>query len=103
MEFHCEDLRQFGVELIPPSSPEYEPLLADIQWRLEHPVEGSPPMPEFMRGRIVEQDRETSAILVNNSQDGIAAIQQIRMLRRSDGRRSTGSTGPGANPSVLLP
>jgi hypothetical protein len=24
MEFLCEDLRQFGVELIPPSAPEYD-------------------------------------------------------------------------------
>jgi hypothetical protein len=64
MEFLCEDLRQFGVELIPPSAPEYDALRADIRWRFDDPVEGSPPIPDRMRGRIDDADRETSAILV---------------------------------------
>jgi hypothetical protein len=40
MEFRCEDLRQFGVVLIPPSAPEYDAPLSDIRWRVDHPVEG---------------------------------------------------------------
>jgi hypothetical protein len=104
MEFLCEDLRQFGVVLIPPSAPEYDALLADIRWRVDDPVEGSPPLLERIRGRINDADRETSAILVNRSPFGIAAIQQIWSFRESDGRTYTHSTGPGANnPSILLP
>ena len=76
MEFLCEDLRPFGVELIPPSAPEYDALLADIRWRVDDPVEGSPPLLERIRGRINDEDRETSSILVNRSPFGIAAIQQ---------------------------
>src|ERR1700691_2740429 len=104
MEFLCEDLRQFGVELIPPSAPEYDRLLADIRWRVDDPVEGSPPLLDWMRGRIEDEDREASAILVNRSPFGIAAIQQVWGFRESGGRTYTHSTGPGANnPSILLP
>jgi hypothetical protein len=103
MEFHCEDLPQFGVVLVPPSSPEYDRLLADIQWRINHPVEGSPPLPESIRPRILEEDRETSAILLNRSQHGIAAIQQIWNFQEVNGRNYTSSIGGGSNPSVLLP
>jgi hypothetical protein len=92
------------VELIPPSAPEYDALLADIRRRVDDPVEGSPPIPERMRGRIEDEDRETSAILVNRSNLGIAAIQQIWYFRESGGRVYKHSTGPGANnPSILLP
>jgi hypothetical protein len=103
MEFHCEDLPQFGVVLVPPSSPEYDRLLADIQRRINHPVEGSPPLPESIRPRIVEEDRETSAILLNRSQHGIAAIQQVWNFQEANGRTYTSSIGGGSNPSVLLP
>jgi hypothetical protein len=103
MEFHCEDFPQHGVVLIPPASPEYDLLVADIQQRIDHPVEGSPPIPESMRDRIIEQDRETSAILVNRSQNGIAAIQQVWRYQEANGRTYTSSIGGGANPSVLLP
>ena len=104
MEFLCEDLRQFGVELVPPSAPEYDALLEDIRRRVDDPVEGSPPLLERIRGRINDEDRETSAILVNRSPFGIAAIQQVWSFRESDGRTYTHSTGPGAdNPSILLP
>jgi hypothetical protein len=59
--FQCEDLRDFGVVLIPPSSPDYEPLFADIQRRVDHPLE----------------KRETSAILVNQSEKSVAAIDAV--------------------------
>jgi hypothetical protein len=103
MEFHCEDLPQHGVLLIPPASPEYDVLLADIQRRMEHPVEGSPPVVEMPRPRIRPEDRDVSAILVNRSPHGIAAIQQVWTLRGPDGRAATSSIGDGGNPSVLLP
>lgn len=103
MEFHCEDLPQYGVVLVPPTAAEYDSLVADIQRRLDHPVEGSPPLPESMRRRISEQDRETSAILLNRSRSGIAAIQQVWTLREESGRTYTSSIGGGTNPSVLLP
>jgi hypothetical protein len=103
MEFRCEDLPQFGVVLVPPSSAEYEQLRADIQRRNDHPVEGSPPLPEAMRPRILEEDRETSAILLNRSQHGIAGIQQVWSFQEVNGRTYTSSIGGGSNPSVLLP
>jgi hypothetical protein len=104
MEFLCRDLREFGVELIPPSAPEYDALLADIRWRVDDPVDGSSPIPAWMRGRIDDEDRETSAILVNRSRLGIAAVQQVWSFRESDGRTHTHSTGTGANnPSILHP
>jgi hypothetical protein len=103
MEFYCEDLPQHGVVLIPPSSPDYDPLLADIRRRIEHPVDGSPPIPESMRARISEQDREASAILLNRSQNGIAAIQQVWTFQETIGRSYSSSIGGGSNPSVLLP
>jgi hypothetical protein len=59
--FQCEDLPDFGLVLVPPSSPDYEPLFADIQRRVEHPLE----------------KRETSAILLNDSGKSIAAIDAV--------------------------
>ncbi len=102
MEFHCDDLPQFGVTLIPPSSPDYDRLLLDIQQRFDHPKEGSPPLPASMRPKILE-DRETSAILLNRSQHGIVEIQQVWTFEEVSGRTYTSSIGGGANPSVLLP
>ncbi len=55
MTFRCEDLPDFGLVLVPPSSPDYEPLFADIQRRVDHSLE----------------KRETSAILVNQSEKSI--------------------------------
>jgi hypothetical protein len=54
-----------------------------------------------MRPRILEQDRETSAILVNRSQHGIAAIQQLWTFEHENGRTSSILSG-GSTP-VLLP
>jgi hypothetical protein len=103
MEFYCEDLPLHGVVLIPPSPPDYDSLLADIQRRIDHPVAGSPPIPESMQARISAEDRETSAILLNHSQNGIAAIQQVWTFQETTGRTYTSSIGSGSNPSVLLP
>jgi hypothetical protein len=103
MEFHCDDLPQFGVTLIPPSSPEYDRLLLDIQQRSDHPQQGLPSPPASMRPKILEEDRETSAILLNRSQHSIAEIQQVWTFEEESGRSYTSSIGGGANPSVLLP
>jgi hypothetical protein len=110
MEFRCEDLREHGVVLIPPSSPEFAGLLADIQRRLDHPVEGSPPRFPGRPTQIHEEDRRKSAILVNISETGIAAVQQVWRYKEAawpgfDGTppECTHSYGPGASNSVLLP
>ena len=103
MEFHCGDFPQHGVVLVSPTSPEYDLLVADIQRRIDHPADGSPPLPESMRDRISEQDRETSAILLNRSPNGIAAIQPVWSLQETNGRTYTTSFGGGSNSSVLLP
>jgi hypothetical protein len=103
MEFRCEDLPQFGVILVPPSSSEYDRLLGDIQRRIDHPLETAPSLPASMRPRILEEDRESSAILLNRSQRGIAEIQQVWTFEEVNGRTYTSSIGGGANPSVLLP
>jgi hypothetical protein len=105
MEFYCEDLPQHGVVLVPPSSPEYDTLLADIRGRLNQRVAGSPPIPEALRSRFSDEDKDLSAILLNRGHCGIAAIQQIWTFEESNGRKSVGSIGGGAgwNPSLLLP
>jgi hypothetical protein len=105
MEFRCEDLPQHGVVLIPPTSPEYDPLLADIQRRMDQPVAGSPPpLPEPVRPRISPENRDTSAILLNRSPKPIALIQQVWTFEDAAGRPSgSRSIGSGWNPSVLLP
>jgi hypothetical protein len=100
MEFRCEDLPRFGVILVPPSSPEYDRHLGAIQRRIDRPLETAPPLPESMRPRILEDDRETSAILLNRSQHGIAEIQQVWTFEEVNGRTYTSSIGGGANPSV---
>jgi hypothetical protein len=103
MEFLCEDLPRFGVILVPPSSSEYDRLLGDIQRRIDHSSEIAPSLPESMRPRILEEDRDTSAILLNRSQHGIAEIQEVWTFEEANGRSYTSSIGGGANPSVLLP
>jgi len=40
VNFHCEDLQSAGLVLFPPLSPDYQPLLKDIQDRIDHPSPG---------------------------------------------------------------
>ena len=77
MELQCEDLPQYGLSLIPSSSPDYDALLADIQQRQAHPVEGAPFVPERYRPTISDADRETSAILINRSKKAIAQMEAV--------------------------
>jgi hypothetical protein len=79
MEFYCEDLPQYGVVLIPPSSAEYDAFVEDIQRRIDHAVE----------------DRETSAVLVNRSENAIAATQVVWTLEQESGRTYTSFIGGG--------
>src|SRR5439155_6048382 len=76
----CEDLPRYGLLLVPPSSEDYNALLADIQHRVNGPAEGSPPFPEKFRPRIIPEDRPTSAILLNRSGKTIAGLQAVRRV-----------------------
>lgn len=75
MTFQCEDLRDFGLVLVPQSSPEYEAPFADIQRRVDHPLE----------------KRETSAILVNQSDKSVAAIDAVWRYEDLAGRTFDGA------------
>ena len=86
MTFRCEDLRDFGVVLVPPSSPDYEPLFADIQRRVDRPLE----------------KRETSAILLNDSEKSIAAIDAVWRYEDIAGRTFNGAQKTTGD-SLLLP
>lgn len=103
MEFLCEDLPQHGLVLVPPSSPEYDPLLAEIQRRLDQPPDGAPPIPEEFRPRISDADRPTSAILLNRSPKTIAAMQAVWRFVTVTGRSYRHSRGMLSAQSLLLP
>jgi hypothetical protein len=98
MEYRCEDLPRYGVVLLPPSSPEYAGLLADIQNRLANPVAGSAPQaPDF-------EDRSApTMILCNRSQTAIAAVSWIWKFELDTGRSTSSSVSAAGVPSVLAP
>jgi hypothetical protein len=77
MEFRCEDLAEHGLPLVPPSSDEYKALLSDIRQRTEAAKPGFQPMPNPFRNPIPEKDRETAAILLNRSGQGISAMRFV--------------------------
>jgi len=93
VEFLCEDLPQHGLVLVPPSSPDYAPLLADIRQRLDNPADGAPPIPPQYRPRISEEDHPTSAILLNKSAKTIAALQVFWRFETEAGRSYRHSHG----------
>jgi hypothetical protein len=96
MEYLCEDLPRYGVVLLPPSSPDYAGLLADIQNRLAKPVPGSAPqLPDS------EDPSAPTMILCNRSQTAIAAVSWIWKFELDTGR-STRSSAAGV-PSLLAP
>jgi hypothetical protein len=103
VNFRCEDLPEHGLVLVPPSSKDYDPLLSDIQRRLADPVDGSPPLPEQFRPRIVPEDRPTSAILLNRSPKSIAALQVIWRFETETGRSYRDSQGILSPRGLLLP
>jgi hypothetical protein len=95
MPLICEDLADFGVVLLPPSTTEYFELLADIERRLETSPEGSPPIEKDAISRVSEHDTNRCAILLNKAQVAIASVAYVWV--------NTGTFLPGTNPSVLLP
>jgi hypothetical protein len=86
VNFLCEDLPKHGLVLVPPASEDYDRLLSDVQLRLANPVDGSPPLPEQFRPRILPEDRPTSAILLNRSSKAIAALQVVWHFETESGR-----------------
>jgi hypothetical protein len=99
----CEGLPQYGLVLVPPSSEGYDAFLADIQRRLDDPAEGSPPFPERFRPRIVQQDRPTSAILLNGSAKTIAGLHGVWRFETETGRVFRRSMGLLSPHGLLLP
>ena len=102
MNFVCEDLPRHGLLLVPPSSQDYDALLAEIQRRANAPVEGSPPFPESLRSRIIPEDRPTSAILLNRSTKAIVGLQAVWRFETETGRSFRHSSGM-LSTVVLLP
>jgi hypothetical protein len=102
MEFRCEDLPEQGLTLVQPSSPEFGSLLADIQSRLDDKVDGAPPIPEQFRPHINEQDRPTSAVLLNRSTKSVAALQAVWDFQDVKGNSYQHSIGM-LSTQVLLP
>jgi hypothetical protein len=97
MEYRCEDLPQYGVVLLPPSSPDYAGLLADIQKRLANPIPGSAPnMPDL------EDPSAPTMILCNRSQTAIAALSWIWGYQLETGRKTRSTVSAGGN-SILEP
>jgi hypothetical protein len=98
MEYRCEDLPRYGVVLLPPSSPEYIALLADIQKRLADPIPGSAPhLPDF------EDLAAPTIILCNHSQTAIAALSWIWRFELETGRSTGSSVSALGVPSMLAP
>jgi hypothetical protein len=116
MKFHCEDLPEAGVVLIPRDYSAFQPLCSDIRRHLEAPPPGSPPPFAGETPELPDEDDPASAILWNQSGKPICAFTLIwkydwkdRKYVWKDGRRvhrPTGSTdalGVGHYPSLLLP
>jgi hypothetical protein len=85
MAIVCEDLARYGVVLVPPATPEYFELLADIKLAIS--------------GR----DTGRSAVLVNRAQVAIASTAFIWWFSGRNGRISPHSFLPGTSSSVILP
>jgi hypothetical protein len=106
MEFRCEDLAQFGVVLIPPSSPEYGPMVEDIRRREQKP-QGFPDIPEEIRKRLIggisDEGKEWSAVLVNRSNKSIAYLRAEWNFEETNGRSYRHSHGMGSGRQLLTP
>lgn len=95
MVFRCEDLRDFGLVLVPSSSPDYDPLLADIQRRLPHSSElpglleqmsqTRAENPEQLRKRMEQTVRRINAMTAGAPDP----IRQMAFGNISPGKRST--------------
>lgn len=103
MTLACEDLAQYGVVLIPPSTEQYFELLADIEERLQRRPKGSPPVSDDELSFLSEHHTSASAILVNRASVAIASVAYIWWVRIGQDRIIPHSALPGTNASVLLP
>lgn len=107
MKFQTEDLRSAGLELVPVTSPGYEPLLKDIQQRLDNPIPEVAAWPELVRrimfGKIDPARRDTSAILLNHSTKSIAMMELVWRYQEVGGRSYTRSRSDGSGRQILLP
>ena len=103
MDFLCEDLPQYGVHLIPPSSLDYARLLAEIQRRASQPLDGEPPFLERERVRISDQEPATSAILLNRSGMTIAAMRTLWVYQTVTGHSYRHMRDMLSPENVLLP
>jgi hypothetical protein len=77
MKFHCNDLAQAGVVLIPHDSRAFKPMCADIRKHLEAPSPGSPPPFPNETPDLPDEDDPASAILWNQSGKPICAYTLI--------------------------
>lgn len=103
VQFRCEGLSEQGVVLIPPESPHYDSLLAEIERRSGQRTDGEPPIPYGFRSRISEEDRATSAILVNIGKKPIAAMHAVWRYETVTGGSFRHSRGMLSAQSLLLP
>lgn len=82
--FSCEDLPGVGLILVPPSSPEYSPLLAQINKLIEKRPFDPPYLTGLLHqrdiGEILPEYKDTSAILLNHSGKTIAALKLVWRL-----------------------
>jgi hypothetical protein len=90
MKFRCQDIRNAGLVLVPVTSPDYEPLLRDIQHRIENPVPEvaalQPRLREILLGKIDPARRATSSILLNHSGKSIAMMELVWLYEDANGR-----------------
>lgn len=98
MEYRCEDLPQYGVILLPPSSPDYPSLAAGIQERLDHPIPGSAPY-----FRQFDDPDAPGIILCNRAPTAIAALAWRWRFEPETGRSTGASIATAGVPSVLAP
>jgi hypothetical protein len=106
IEFICEDLGSVGLSLVPPSLPEYAPLLAQIKDLIEKRPFDPPYLTGLLHqryiGEILPEDRDTSAILLNRSGKTIAAIKLVWRFEEENSQSYVRSFTQIAS-SVLLP
>ena len=101
MEFLCQDLPKYGLVLVPPSSADYQPLLTDIQDRIARTQDSLPPAMVRFMPKVADQERDTSAILLNKSGKTIVGLQ-LDWLFETDGGRQYRHASIAVTPRTLL-
>lgn len=103
MDFRCEALPLHGVDLIPPSSPDYAPLLADIEQRASRLRDIEPSFLRKITPVVSLQDSATSAILLNRNPQPIAALEAVWNYETVAGRTYRHVRSLLSSQSLLLP